>query len=89
MYFYEKIDCLYTFFKNRFHSSKVTSSREVFNQLSLTKKLVSTQAHGSVFLHRNRMVQHSKNESDLLKLFDCFIDCHASVHSAFVSFVIK
>ena len=31
---YQEIDCLYTLFKHRFCSSIVTSSREVFNQLS-------------------------------------------------------
>ena len=30
-----------------------------------------------------------KNESDLFKIIDCFIDCHGSVHSDYVSFVIK
>ena len=33
-YIYQEIDCLYTLFKNRFQSSIVASSGEVFIQLS-------------------------------------------------------
>ena len=33
-YIYQEIDCLYTLYKHRFFSSIVTSSGEVFNQLS-------------------------------------------------------
>ena len=33
-YIYQEIDCLYTLYKHRFFSSFVTSSGEVFNQLS-------------------------------------------------------
>ena len=34
VYIYQEIDCLYTLFKHRFYSSIVTSSGEMFNQLS-------------------------------------------------------
>ena len=34
LYIYQEIDCLYTLYKHRFFSSIVTSSGEVFNQLS-------------------------------------------------------
>ena len=53
------------------------------------QNLASTQTHGSVFLDRIRKVQKSKYEADLLKIIDCFIDCHGSVRSDYVSFVIK
>ena len=33
-YIYQEIECLYTLFKHRFHSSIVKSRGEVFNQLS-------------------------------------------------------
>ena len=33
-YRYQEIDCLYILFKHRFHTSIVTSSGEVFNQLN-------------------------------------------------------
>ena len=33
--------------------------------------------------------KNSKYESDLVKIFDCFFDCHGSVHFDYVSFVIK
>ena len=36
IYIYQEIDRLYTLFKHRFHSSFVTSSGEVFNQLNRT-----------------------------------------------------
>ena len=57
--------------------------------LSFNEKLASTQTHGSAFLDRIRKVQNSKYESDLLKSFDCFIDCHGSVNSDFVRFVMN
>ena len=34
IYVYQELDCLYTLFKHRFHSSIVTSSGEVLNQLN-------------------------------------------------------
>ena len=34
-------------------------------------------------------VQNSKYESNLLKIIDGFNDCHGSVNSDYVSFVIK
>ena len=46
------------------------------------QNLASTQTHGSAFLDRIQKVQKSKYESDVLKIIDCFIDCHGSVHSA-------
>ena len=62
--------------------------RKKFKRLFLcsNKKLASPQTLGSAFLHK---IQNSKYESDLLKIIDCFIDCHGSVHSDYVSFVIK
>ena len=123
VYIYQEIDCLYTLFKHRFYSSFVTSSGEMFNQLSRAvqhnlrwkgakkmpgtakkrlirknfyrpylcsnQKLASTQTLGSAFLDRIRKIQNSKYESDLFKIIDCFIDCHDSAHSNYVSFVIK
>ena len=53
------------------------------------QKLAHTQILGSAFLDIVRKVQNSKYESDLFKIIDCFIDCHGSVHSNSVSFVIK
>ena len=57
--------------------------------LCSNQKLASTQTHSSAFLNRIRTIQNSKYESDLFKIFDCFIDRHGSVHSDYVSFVIK
>ena len=57
--------------------------------LCSNQKLASTQTFGSAFLERNKKNQNSKYESDLLKIIECFIDCHGSVHSDYVSFVIK
>ena len=57
--------------------------------LCSNQKLASTQTLGSAFLDRIRKVQNSKYEPDLFKISDCFIDCHGSVHSDYVSFVIK
>ena len=34
IYMYQEINCLYSFFKHRFHTSMVTSGGEVFNQLN-------------------------------------------------------
>ena len=53
------------------------------------QKLASTHTLGSAFLDRIRKVQNSKYESDLFKIIDCFIDCHDSVHSDYLSFVLK
>ena len=54
------------------------------------QNLASTQTQGSAsFLDRSRKIQNSKYESELLKIIDCFTDCHGSVHSDYVSFVIK
>ena len=53
------------------------------------QKLASTQTLGSAFLDRIRKIQNSKYEPDLFKIIDCFIDCHGSVHSDYVSFVIN
>ena len=53
------------------------------------QKLASTQILGSAFLDRFRKAQNSKYESDLFKVFDCIIGCHGSVHSDYISFVIK
>ena len=57
--------------------------------LCSNQKLASTQTLGSAFLDRIRKIQSSKYEPDLFKIIDCFIDCHGSVHSDYVSFVIK
>ena len=57
--------------------------------LCSNQKLASTQTLGSAFLDRNRKIQNSKYESDLFKIIDCFFDCHGSVHSDDVSYVIK
>ena len=65
--------------------------RKKFKRLYLcsNQKLASTQTLGSAFLDRIRKIQNSKHESDLVKIIDCFIDCHGSVHSDCISFVIK
>ena len=52
-------------------------------------ELASTQTLGSPFLERIRKNQNSKYESELLKIIDWFIDCHDSVHSDYVSFVMN
>ena len=57
--------------------------------LCSNQKLASTQTLGSVFLDRIRKIQNSKYASDLFKIIDCLIECHGSVHSDYVSFVIK
>ena len=57
--------------------------------LCSNQKLASTQTLGSAFLERIRKIQNSKFESDLFKIIDCFVDCHGSVHSDYVSFLIK
>ena len=57
--------------------------------LSFNEELASTQTHGSMFLDRNRKNLNSKFEINLLKIIDCFIDCHGSVNSDYVSFVIN
>ena len=57
--------------------------------LSSNQKLASTKTHGAAFLDRVEKVESSKYGSDLLKIFDGFIDCHGSVNSDCVSFVIN
>ena len=57
--------------------------------LCSNQKLASTQTLASAFLDRIRKIQNSKYEPDLFKIIDCFFDCHGSVHSDYVSFVIK
>ena len=57
--------------------------------LCSNQKLASTQTLGSALLDRIRKIQNSKYEPDLFKIIDCFFDCHGSVHSDYVSFVIK
>ena len=57
--------------------------------LCSNQKLASTQTLGSAFLDRYRKIQNSKYEPDLFKIIDCFIDCHGSEHSDYLSFVIK
>ena len=50
-------------------------------------KIASTQAHGSAFLDRVRKKnQNWIYESDLLKIIDCFIDCHGSANSDYERF---
>ena len=50
--------------------------------LCSNQKLASKKTLGSAFLDRIRKNQNSKDDSDLFKIIDCFIDCHGSVHSA-------
>ena len=57
--------------------------------LCYNQKLASTQTLASAFLDRIRKFQNSKYESNLFKIIACFIDCHGSVHSDYVSFVMK
>ena len=57
--------------------------------LCSNQKLASTQTLGSAFLDRVRKIQNPKHESSLFKIIDCFIDCLDSLHSNYVSFVIK
>ena len=59
------------------------------HHLCSNQKLASTQTLGSAFLDIIQKIQYSKYESDLLKIIDCFFDCHDSVHSDYVNFVIK
>ena len=53
------------------------------------QKLASTQTHASAFLDKSQKIQNPKFESELMKITDCFTDCHGSVRSDYVSFVIK
>ena len=57
--------------------------------LSSAQKLASTQTLGSAFLERNRKVQNSKYETDLLKIVDCFIDGYGTVNSERINFSIN
>ena len=59
------------------------------HNLCSNQKLASTQTLGSAFLDRIQKIQISKYESELFKVIDCFIDFHGSVHSDYISFVIK
>ena len=63
--------------------------RKNIHYLCSNQKLASTETIGSAFADRIRKVQNSKYESDVFKIIDCFIDCHGSKHSDYVSFVIK
>ena len=73
-----------SFAKKRLIQKKFTGHYLCSNQ-----KLAFTQTLGSAFLDRTRKIQKSKYESDLFKIIDCFIDCHGSVDSNYVSFVIN
>ena len=57
--------------------------------LCFNRKHASTQTIGSAFLERVRKRQNSKNEPDLLKIFDSFVDGYGFVNSDLVSFSMK
>ena len=58
-FIYQEIDCLYTLYKHRFFSSIVTSSGEVFNQLScgVKLKLQWKRAEKAPSVSRKRLVR--------------------------------
>ena len=56
---------------------------------SSAQKLASTQTLGSAFFGKDRKVQNSKYETDLLKIVDCFIDGYGTVNSERVNFSIN
>ena len=54
--------------------------------LSAAQKLASTKTLGSTFLERIRKARHSKYETDLLKIVDCFFDGYGNLKSERVNF---
>ena len=56
---------------------------------SFNQKLASTQTYGTAFLDRIGKVQNSKYENDLLKIIDCFINCHGFLIRDNVKFSIQ
>ena len=57
--------------------------------LSFFQKTKSTQTSGSVFADRIEHVKKTKNELELIKIVDCFLDGHGNYTSNLVSFKIK
>ena len=57
--------------------------------LCCNQKLASTQTIGSAFVERVLKRQNSKDEHDLVKIIDCFIDGYGFVNSDHVNFSMK
>ena len=54
--------------------------------LSSLQKTKSTQTSGSVFADRIEQVKKTKYELELIKIVDCFLDCHGNYSSNLISF---
>ena len=65
--------------------------RKKFKKHLLTsfQKTKSTQTSGSVFADRIEEVKKTKNELELIKIADCFLDGNGNYTSNLVSFEIK
>ena len=65
--------------------------RKKFKQhfMSALQKNKSTQTSSSVFAERIEKAKKTKFEMQLIKIVDCFLDCHGSYDSNLVSFKIK
>ena len=65
--------------------------RKKFKQhfMSALQKNKSTQTSGSVFAERIEKVKKTKNELELLKIVDFFLDDHGNYDSNLVSFKLK
>ena len=57
--------------------------------LSSLQKTKSTQTSGSVFADKIEQVKKTKIELELIKIVDCFLDCHYNYTSSLVSLKIK
>ena len=53
------------------------------------RKTKTTQTSGSVFAERTEKGKKTKFEFELIKIVDCFLDCHGNFESILVSFKIK
>ena len=56
---------------------------------SSSQKTKTTQTSGSVFAERIEKVKKTNFELELIKIVDCFLDCHGNYDSNLVSFKIK
>ena len=70
-------------------NEKTATQKFKRHYLCSNQKLAFTKTIGSAFIERVRIVQNSKNEHDLLKIIDCFIDGYGFVNSDRVNFSIK
>ena len=57
--------------------------------MSALQKSKSTQTSDSVFAERIEKVKETKFELELIKIVDCFLDCHGNYDSNLVSCGIK